>query len=335
MDNTAAAKKTSDSMTNIETETQPIINNIQINSYQGDKKNILAYVNADIENTFIVKGISIRTNKDGKPYVQLPQKKIGNEYKDVVIPLTATARKTLTDAILDAYANGKSCYSVREYVQNTKLSPILSNKNLKGNTVALGTLYVNDTFAITSVSVTAHQDKRYVNLPQYKKKDDSYDSFVIPTTKESYKALSKELLSAEAILNNVLSTEKNHSETPLEKSRHTDKDADGNPDFIDSSYTKTDTDTLDKDADGRNDRIDSQYNAAQANPISTDSKNHEYHFKTLSAEQVDSLKQNGIPVDVKMQEGGDFIAKYPALQEKNVSNVLELQTSTQSNTQKR
>lgn len=68
--------------------------------YEGSKTK--AFASATIGNTFAIHGIKIVESEKGL-FVSMPQRKEGEDYKDVFHPITAEAREELNKQILDAY----------------------------------------------------------------------------------------------------------------------------------------------------------------------------------------------------------------------------------------
>ena len=68
--------------------------------YEGSKTK--AFASATIGNTFAIHGIKIVESEKGL-FVSIPQRKDGEDYKDVFHPITAEAREELNKRILDAY----------------------------------------------------------------------------------------------------------------------------------------------------------------------------------------------------------------------------------------
>ena len=68
--------------------------------YEGSKTKAFASVN--IGDAFAVHGIKIIEGEKGL-FVSMPQRKEGEDYKDVFHPITAEAREEMNKQILDAY----------------------------------------------------------------------------------------------------------------------------------------------------------------------------------------------------------------------------------------
>ena len=84
-------------------KTQTLKINARIDSlvdYEGSKTKAFASVN--IGDAFAVHGIKIIEGEKGV-FVSMPQRKEGEDYKDVFHPITAEAREEMNKQILDAY----------------------------------------------------------------------------------------------------------------------------------------------------------------------------------------------------------------------------------------
>ena len=68
--------------------------------YEGSKTKAFASVN--IGDAFAIHGIKIIEGEKGL-FVSMPQRKDGEDYKDVFHPITAEAREELNKQIMDAY----------------------------------------------------------------------------------------------------------------------------------------------------------------------------------------------------------------------------------------
>ena len=68
--------------------------------YEGSKTK--AFASATIGNAFAIHGIKIVEGEKGL-FISMPQRKEGEDYKDVFHPITAEAREELNNQILEAY----------------------------------------------------------------------------------------------------------------------------------------------------------------------------------------------------------------------------------------
>ena len=63
---------------------------------------VLADASVNINGCFAVRGVQIRTGRDG-PFVSMPSRLVNGEYRDVCFPCTAEFRRTFDQAVLNAY----------------------------------------------------------------------------------------------------------------------------------------------------------------------------------------------------------------------------------------
>ena len=68
--------------------------------YEGSKTK--AFASATISNAFAIHGIKIVEGEKGL-FISMPQRKEGEDYKEIFHPITAEAREELNNQILDAY----------------------------------------------------------------------------------------------------------------------------------------------------------------------------------------------------------------------------------------
>ncbi len=76
---------------------------VKINKIKEPKGATKAFASVTIEDAYVITGLTVVEGKNGA-FVQMPQKKVGEEYKDTFFPVTKEARQELSDAVLAAYA---------------------------------------------------------------------------------------------------------------------------------------------------------------------------------------------------------------------------------------
>lgn len=171
------------------------ISNINITPLEGNGKTV-AIASAMIENAIIVNSISVRKKEDDTLFVSLPQKKTSEgKYKDLAFPLSADGREKISTMVLDAYNNPqyKNTYNKDNaipYDEKTDIKVNLTKVNDADSSVkAYGSATINGTFTVNNVKVLSGPGGVFMELPSYKKKDDSWQSIIVPASKEAYKAL--------------------------------------------------------------------------------------------------------------------------------------------------
>ena len=87
------SKKTPEKSMSIETRIYPV----------KDRGKLLARATVTLNGCFAVTGLQIIEGKEKRPFVSMPSRKVGTEYKDICFPCTSEFRKELYDAILAAF----------------------------------------------------------------------------------------------------------------------------------------------------------------------------------------------------------------------------------------
>ena len=87
------SKKTLEKSMNIEVRIYPV----------RDRGKLLARATVTLNGCFAVTGLQIVEGKEQRPFVSMPSRKVGTEYKDVCFPCTSEFRKELNDTVLAAF----------------------------------------------------------------------------------------------------------------------------------------------------------------------------------------------------------------------------------------
>jgi len=69
---------------------------------QEDKNNLKAYADVVLEESIMIKGISVVDGKNGL-FLNMPSKKNGDQYYEQVYPITKEFREELTKAVIEEY----------------------------------------------------------------------------------------------------------------------------------------------------------------------------------------------------------------------------------------
>lgn len=74
-----------------------------------------------LDECFVVSGLVLRNGKNG-PFVSMPSKKVGEEYKDICFPVTKQFRQELQDAVINEWNNraGDSAETAGKPIQYTE-----------------------------------------------------------------------------------------------------------------------------------------------------------------------------------------------------------------------
>jgi stage V sporulation protein G len=78
------------------------------------KGKTVAFASVTINDLVAINGIQVIDGKNGL-FAQMPQTKVGNEYKDIAFPVTGDLRRQLNSAVVDAYIAEKN--SVKEQIK--------------------------------------------------------------------------------------------------------------------------------------------------------------------------------------------------------------------------
>ena len=68
-----------------------------------DHGKLLARATVTLGGSFAITGLQIMEGKENQPFVAMPSRKVGEEYKDICFPCTKEFRKELFDSILAAF----------------------------------------------------------------------------------------------------------------------------------------------------------------------------------------------------------------------------------------
>lgn len=87
------SKKNPEKTISIETRIFPVQNHGKL----------LARATVTLGGCFAITGLQILEGKEDKPFVSMPSRKVGEEYKDVCFPCTKEFRKEFCDTVLAAF----------------------------------------------------------------------------------------------------------------------------------------------------------------------------------------------------------------------------------------
>ena len=83
--------------------------------------NLLGYADLTLEDSFVIKGVSILNGRNGK-FISFPQKKVGDKYYDIVFPITKELRDRIYKIIMEKY-NNEARYEENKAENNIKYAP--------------------------------------------------------------------------------------------------------------------------------------------------------------------------------------------------------------------
>ena len=81
------------------------------------KNKTVAFASATINDIVAINGIQVIDGKNGL-FAQMPQTKVGDEYKDIAFPVTKELRLQLNKAIVDTYLAEKDKVSVKDQIRD-------------------------------------------------------------------------------------------------------------------------------------------------------------------------------------------------------------------------
>ena len=80
------------------------MNITEVRVYKVESDSLVAFATVTLDNEFVITGLKVIKGKNGL-WVSMPSKKVEEEYKDIVFPITKEARKTLQDRVLSELGN--------------------------------------------------------------------------------------------------------------------------------------------------------------------------------------------------------------------------------------
>jgi len=81
------------------------------------KNKTVAYASVTINDMVAINGIQIIDGKNGL-FAQMPQAKVGDEYKDIAFPVMKGLRGRLNEALVDTYLAEKDKVSVKDTIKD-------------------------------------------------------------------------------------------------------------------------------------------------------------------------------------------------------------------------
>lgn len=189
--------------------------NIKISEVKNIDSKARAYATVVFGKSFAVKNIAIVEKKDGEGvFVSMPSLKskdtdeLGNPiYKEICNPITADFQKEFTGAILQAYELKKEGKLDKDGLVtgdessdlNFRVSVTPYEKN-GSNLRGLASLYLEDSFVISSITLINGKNGVFVSMPAYKASvpskdgENTYHDIAYPITKELRAEVSKAIL---------------------------------------------------------------------------------------------------------------------------------------------
>lgn len=171
---------------------------------------IKAFASVTVNDEFAIKNIKVIESDKGL-FVAMPSRKSGNEYSDVVFPITKEAREQLNNAVIECYNDMQSKGQDRFMADNTPPEKSVStitasihpqnyeNSHVKGT----GQIVIDDSFVVSGVKVVEGKDGQlFASMPSYTNDVDERKDFAFPITKECYEKVQNAVLDDYAYIQN-------------------------------------------------------------------------------------------------------------------------------------
>lgn len=169
-----------------------------------------AYATVTINDEFAIKNIKVFEGENGL-FVTMPSRKTGNEYSDVVFPITKEAREQLNNAVIGVYndmqSNGQESFMSENTPPEESKSTITAsihpqdyeNSHVKGT----GQIVIDGAFVVSGVKVIEGNDGSiFASMPSYTNDVDERKDFAFPITKECYEKVQDAVLKDYAYIQN-------------------------------------------------------------------------------------------------------------------------------------
>ena len=152
-----------------------------------------AVASITVNDEFVIKGIKMYENSKGELDILMPSRRFGNDYQDVVFPITADAREQMKQAVQSV---SKISTSINLYHGNDE-----SKKNVK----AVGQFVIDDCIVVSGVTVRHGTNKDgiehdFVSMPSFRLQSETgeftYNEYAHAITKDCYTKITNSVLSA-------------------------------------------------------------------------------------------------------------------------------------------
>lgn len=171
---------------------------------------IKAFAAVTVNDEFAIKNIKVIEGNKGL-FVAMPNRKSGNEYSDVVFPITKEAREQLNATVIDCYNDMQSKGQERFMADNTPPEKSVStitasihpqdyeNSHVKGT----GQIVIDGAFVVSGVKVVEGKDGQiFASMPSYTNDVDERKDYAFPITKECYEKVQNAVLEDYAYIQN-------------------------------------------------------------------------------------------------------------------------------------
>lgn len=76
---------------------------IKVDIKKYEIENLKGFVTLTLDDCLVIKDIKLMQSKAGNLFVSFPNKKVGEQYKDIVFPITKEFREELINKIMEKY----------------------------------------------------------------------------------------------------------------------------------------------------------------------------------------------------------------------------------------
>lgn len=166
-----------------------------------------AVATVTVNDEFVIKGIKVYDGEYGL-FAAMPSRKVGNEYQDVIFPITKEAREQLNSAVLETYGklaeSGLDKLPIEKKDQPekcaSKITVSLHQVDDK-KTKAAGQMVIDDCIVVSGVKVrhgtnTDGVEKDFVSMPSYQTQTGDYNEYAHAVSKACYEKINKAVLGA-------------------------------------------------------------------------------------------------------------------------------------------
>ena len=172
---------------------------------EGSKAKAVATVTVNDE--FVLKGIKVFEGENGL-FAAMPSRKVGNDYQEVMFPITKEAREQLNNAVLESYGRlvesglDKLPFEERNVPEQSVSKITVSLHQVDDEkTKAVGQIVIDENIVIAGVKVrhgtnAKGEEKDFVSMPSYQTQTGDYNEYAHAVTKECYEKINKAVMGA-------------------------------------------------------------------------------------------------------------------------------------------
>ncbi|MGN0678115.1 MAG: septation protein SpoVG family protein [Oscillospiraceae bacterium] len=164
-----------------------------------------AVATVTLNDEFVLKGIKVYEGKNGL-FVSMPSRKSGNDYQDVVFPITKEAREQLNNTVMESY--GKLVENGLDKLPLAKSTPpeqsvskitVTLHQVDDEKTKAVGQIVIDDCIVVSGVKVRHGTNsegvkKDFVSMPSYQTQTGEYNEYAHSVTKDCYEKINNAVL---------------------------------------------------------------------------------------------------------------------------------------------